>query len=357
MTSQQSNRKNEHVHLSEKFYSDKHSSLHDIRFVHHSLKGIATEDISLSQTVGDFDFKSPFYINAMTGGNDWTGKINKKLAQIARETGLAMAVGSMSVALREKEALASFQIVREVNPQGIIFANLGAHHPLENAKKVVALLKADAIQIHLNSPQEIIMPEGDRDFSQWLNNIDTLVNHLEVPVIVKEVGFGMTRETIKLLEEIGVKYIDISGTGGTNFAKIENFRRTNFKLNELESWGQSTAESLMEAQVKNNDTHIFASGGIRSPQDILKALALGADMVGLSSQFLHMVIQSEDLTECVKVVHQWKDEMIKTMTLLGAQTPKDLKNCDLLLSPDLVHYCQLRGLDWQNYAQKDNLFS
>lgn len=352
MTSQHSNRKNEHVHLSEKFYHDKKSSLQDIRFVHHSLAGIKTSDVSLDTQLGDFALKSPFFINAMTGGNEWTGKINERLATIARECNLPMAVGSMSVALKDTNAIQSFKIVRQTNPDGLLFANLGAHHSVENALRVVDILQADAIQIHLNSPQEIIMPEGDRDFTQWTENIKSLVDQLDIPVIVKEVGFGMSHETIHLLENLGVRYIDVSGTGGTNFAEIENYRRTDYKLDDLLSWGQSTAESLLEAQSANNETHIIASGGIRTPQDILKALAMGAHAVGLSSQFLHLSLHTKEIDECIQMVNQWKDELIKTMTILGAKRPADLKKCSLILPANLIHYAKARGLKWQIYGKK-----
>lgn len=348
--SQQSNRKNEHVHLSEKFYPEKKSSLAGIRFVHHSLPQISVEDVSLKTELNDFTLNTPFFINAMTGGNEWTGQINKKLAIIARETDLAMAVGSMSVALKQPEVAKSFEIVRETHPDGFLIANLGAGHGLENARKAVDIIDADAFQIHINSIQEIVMPEGDRDFSSWLENISEIVSGLNIPVIVKEVGFGMSHETIKMLEQIGVSYIDISGTGGTNFAQIENFRRENYKLDDLELFGQSTAESLLEAQKSKKKTQIIASGGIRTPQDILKSLALGANAVGISSQMMHLAL--EDTDRAIQTIDDWKNELIKTMTILGAKTPQNMKQVDILLPENLVHYAQLRGLEYTHYAHK-----
>lgn len=352
MTSQHSNRKNEHVHLSEKFYDDKRSSLAAIRFVHHSLKAISTAEVSLATQLGDFQLEVPFFINAITGGNEWTGKINRKLAELAKECQLAMAVGSMSIALKDPDLAQSFQVVRQTYPDGLLFANLGAHHSVDNAKRAIDLLDADAIQIHLNSPQEITMPEGDRHFSLWADNIYHLQNELDLPLIVKEVGFGMSKETIQSLEEMGVQYIDISGTGGTNFVEIENYRRKDYKLDELLPWGQSTAESLLEAESTKESTALIASGGIRAPQDILKALALGADAVGMSSQFLHLVIH-HDLEECINIVHHWKDELIKTMTILGAHHPSDLRHCDLILPAELVHYAKMRGLDYHHYGKRN----
>src|SRR5699024_780320 len=231
----QHNRKNEHVSLSQKFHGDERdSSFHDLQFVHHSLPMIDVEEVSLETKIGNLSLQAPFFINAMTGGSPWTKKVNEKLAIVARETNLAIATGSVSAGLKTPEVADSYRIVREVNPHGLVFANLGAGHGLENAKKAVDLLQADAFQIHVNAPQEVVMPEGDRTFRDWLSNIEEIVEGLDVPVIVKEVGFGMSRETIAQLRSVGVEHIDISGTGGTNFAQIENYRRREDKMDDIE---------------------------------------------------------------------------------------------------------------------------
>lgn len=346
----QTNRKNEHVSLSEKFYSDGQSSFKDIHFVHHSLPQMDVKDVDLATTVSGLSFDVPFFINAMSGGSPWTGKVNEKLATIARETGLAMATGSISAALKDPSQKDTFTIVRKTNPDGLIFANLGAGHGLENAKKVVDLVQADAMQIHLNAPQEIVMPEGDREFSNWLENIEKIVSGLDVPVIVKEVGFGMSRETAASLESVGVKTIDISGSGGTNFARIENFRRKEYKLDDLEDWGQTTVVSLLEAFETVNDAAIIASGGIRRPLEIVKALALGASLVGLSSQFMHMAL--EDVDQTIETVHSWKMELSRIMTLLGKKSIQELKHTDLIISGETAHWCHARKIEIQPYASR-----
>lgn len=342
------NRKNEHVSLSEKFYADGDSSFKDVSFVHHSFPQCDVKDVSLNVSLEGLQFTSPFFINAMSGGSAWTGKVNEKLAVIARETGLAMATGSVSAALKDPSQADTFRIVRQTNPNGLVFANLGAGHGLENAKRVVDLLDADALQIHLNAPQEIVMPEGDREFSNWIENVQSIVDGLEKPVIVKEVGFGMSRETVKLLESIGVTLIDISGKGGTNFAQIENYRRKDFKLDDFEAWGQSTVVSLLEAQESVNKASIIASGGIRRPMEIVKALALGASVSGLSSQIMHMAL--DDVDEAIATLLNWKEEIRRIMTLLGAASVEDLRKTDLIIGGQSAEWCEARDIDKRTYA-------
>ena len=347
---QHTNRKNEHVSLSENFYAEGDSSFKDIHFVHHSFPEIKVSDIDLTTTLGDLEFNLPFFINAMTGGSEWTGKLNQQLAIVARETGLAMATGSISAGLKYPEVADSYSIVRKENPKGLIFANLGAGHGVENAKKAIDLVEADALQIHVNAPQEVVMPEGDRDFSNWLTNIQNIAENIEVPLIVKEVGFGMSRQTIQLLEDIGVQYIDISGKGGTNFAQIENFRRREAKLDGMEDWGQTTTVSLLEAMEVKENSEIISSGGIRTAQDILKSLALGASLVGISSEFMHMILK--DVEKAIERVESWQLELERSMTLLGAKTVKDLNKTDLIISGETAHWCDLRNIDLRKYANR-----
>lgn len=346
----QTNRKNEHVSLSENFYSVGDSSFKDLHFVHHSFPGIDVADVDLVTKLGEMEFSVPFFINAMTGGSEWTGKLNQNLAILAREADLAIATGSISAALKNPEFAASYSIIRKENPKGLVFANLGAGHGAENAKKAIDLVQADALQIHLNAPQEVVMPEGDREFSNWVENIEDILLNIDVPLIVKEVGFGMSRETVRLLEDIGVKYIDISGKGGTNFAQIENFRRQNKKLDDLESWGQTTSVSLLEAMEVQEQSKIISSGGIRSAQDIVKSLALGASLVGISSEFMHLILK--DLDEAIERVAEWKLEIERTMTLLDSKTVQDLQHTDLIISGETAHWAALRGIDLKKYANR-----
>ncbi|MDN6625821.1 MAG: type 2 isopentenyl-diphosphate Delta-isomerase [Pisciglobus halotolerans] len=346
------NRKNEHVSLAQHFYEGERSSgFSDLRFVHHSFSETNTKDIDLSTSFAGFSMDFPFYMNAMTGGSKWTKQVNEKLAAVAKETGLAMATGSVSAALKNPSVSDSFTVVRETNPNGLLFANLGAGQTVENAKRAVDLIQADALQIHLNTPQEVVMPEGDRNFSSWLSNIEEISKQLTVPVIVKEVGFGMSRKTILQLQSIGIHTIDVSGKGGTNFAQIENYRRKDYKLDSLEDWGQSTVVSLLEAQDFVSDISILSSGGIQDPFDIVKSLALGAKAAGLSGFFLHSVLKN-GVDETIRTVENWKEQLITLYTLLGSRTTEELKQSDLVITGESREWCEARNIDYKSFAQR-----
>lgn len=337
-------RKNEHVEIAMAQGDATISDFDEIRFVHHSIPSVDVDDIDLTSQLKDFTLDQPLYINAMTGGSEWTKQINEKLAVIARETGIAMAVGSTHAALRNSKMASSFSIVRDTNPNGIIFSNVGADVPVDKAVESVKLLDAQALQVHVNAPQELVMPEGNRTFSTWMENLAHIVSRVDVPVIVKEVGFGMSKETIKSLNEIGVRYVDVSGRGGTNFVDIENERRTYKDMDYLGLWGQTTVESLLESASYQQDMDILASGGVRTPLDAVKCLALGASAVGMSRPFLNQV-ENYGITETLNYTEQFTDHMKKIMTMLDVKTIKDLKQTQMVFSPKLQSWIEQRGLD------------
>lgn len=337
-------RKNEHVEIAMAQKDATISDFDEIRFVHHSIPNIDVDDVDLTSNLKDFTLNQPLYINAMTGGSEWTKQINEKLAVIARETGIAMAVGSTHAALRNSKMASSFSVVRETNPEGIIFSNVGADVPVDKAVESVELLDAQALQVHVNAPQELVMPEGNRTFSTWMENLAQIVARVDVPVIVKEVGFGMSKETIKSLNEIGIKYVDVSGRGGTNFVDIENERRTYKDMDYLGLWGQTTVESLLESTAYQQDMDILASGGVRTPLDAVKCLALGASAVGMSRPFLNHV-ENYGITETLNYTEQFTEHMKKIMTMLDAKSIKDLQHAQMVFSPKLQSWIEQRGLD------------
>ncbi|MGX6977864.1 type 2 isopentenyl-diphosphate Delta-isomerase [Vagococcus elongatus] len=349
------NRKDEHVALAEQFYQSTVSGDFDsIRFIHHSFPETDFEDVKMNTSFAGLEFPFPFFINGMTGGSKKTQQINLDLATVARETGLAMASGSVSAGIKHPETSESYSIIRKTNPQGKIFANMGPEHPLENYLKAVDLLQADALQIHVNVPQELLMPEGERKFSHWLANIQQTVEKVGVPVIVKEVGFGMSRETIRQLVQAGVHTIDVSGRGGTNFIQIENSRRKKKDFSFAENWGQSTPIALLEANSQPEPLEILASGGIRTPFDIVKSLALGARAVGLSGQFLHLVV-NEGVEKTIEEVTRWKENIRTMMTLLGAAEIAELQQTDIILYEPLKTWCEARHINWRTYANRSNI--
>lgn len=343
MESQQAHRKDEHLSLATASYARAHAQHYfdQVRLIHDALPETAVDAVGLTvQLATGLKLEWPFYLEAMTGGSKQAAKVNRALARLARKHHLAMATGSLSVALKEPAARPSFTVVREENPDGIVIANLGADASLDKAQAAVDLLDADALELHLNAAQELVMPEGDRQF-YWLDNIARLVAGLDVPVIVKEVGFGMSRTTINRLQEAGVKLINVSGRGGTNFAMIENRRNHQLDMADLDDWGQTTPESLLEA--RNADATIIASGGITCPLDVIKAGVLGARAVGVAGYFLNLLIRS-GAPALNQVLTDWQTELPRLMTLVGAQRFSDLSRVNFVLTGPLYQYAQQRGL-------------
>lgn len=343
------NRKDEHLFLAQKLYEKKENDFDGVHFVHHSLPQINMDSVDISTHFLGRHFKLPFYINAMTGGSENAKKINQQLGILSKETGILVALGSLNEVLRHPEVKESYTIIRKENPNGRLLANLGANTSVEKAKKAIDLIQADGLQVHLNAPQELVMPEGDRDFYTWLKNIETLVNTLEVPIIVKEVGFGMSLETIHQLKAIGVKTIDVSGRGGTSFTEIENARREKHTLDFLNSWGQSTALSLLEAATSKLD--ILASGGVRNSLDIVKALSLGAKSVGIAGTFLNILI-NEGLEKTIEQIAIWEEELRLLYTLLGKSKTSALTTTDLVFNRSIIDWCESRGIPYKSYAKR-----
>lgn len=344
-------RKDEHVSLAKAFHKAKANSFDDVRIIHQSMPNSNYAETSIATTILGKEQSSPFFINAMTGGSEKTGYINQELAILARETGLMLATGSISAALRDPSVAETFTVARKENPNGIILANIGAGSSLENAKRGVDLLQADALQIHLNAPQELVMPEGDREFTNWLSLIEEIVAGLDVPVIVKEVGFGMSRQTIQQLLDVGVTTIDIAGSGGTSFTQIENARRRKREFSYLSDFGITTVQSLLEANEVPGFFDLIASGGIRNSYDIFKSLCFGAKTVGISASILNQLLVN-DLDETIELIKQWQQELVALYTLVGAKTTEDLKKVPLLLSGENKNWCEARGIDYTKYSQR-----
>ncbi|UEX90491.1 type 2 isopentenyl-diphosphate Delta-isomerase [Staphylococcus ratti] len=343
MENQREIRKNEHVKLALAQNTAPMSDFDRIHFVHHAIPNINKDEVSLLSTFSDFKLTKALYINAMTGGSNWTLEINQKLARIAKEVGVPMAVGSMHAALNNKEVMPSYKVVRQENPDGVIWANVSADASLEEAKCAVDMIKANALQIHVNAPQELVMPEGSRKFKHWQQVISEIVQGIDVPVIVKEVGFGMSYETIVDLIHCGVAYVDVSGKGGTNFASIENERRQHKDMSYMQDWGQSTAVSLLEARNLNTRIHILASGGIRHPLDAIKALRLGAEGVGMSRNVLQ-VVQEDGVDAAIDYLNAFHEQMQKIMTLLSVKDITSLRQSPIVIDEYLKSWIQQRQL-------------
>ncbi|MFI6171169.1 type 2 isopentenyl-diphosphate Delta-isomerase [Nocardia sp. NPDC051052] len=351
-------RKDDHVRLAvaqhrESITGQRPAPFDHVAFVHHAMRGTADHAVSLATEVGGTTWSVPLYINAMTGGSARTGAVNQGLAIAARETGVAIASGSMSAYLADSSVAATYRVLRAENPEGYVIANINANTTPEMAARAVELVRADALQVHVNAIQEIVMPEGDRDFSAWPGNIARLVETLDVPVIVKEVGFGISADTVTQLAGLGVRIVDVSGNGGTNFALIENARRPGADFGQLADWGLSTPACLVdgaEAALAQGVT-LLASGGVRTPLDVVRGLALGARAVGVSGHFLS-ILETAGVDALIATIDTWIIQIRQLMTLLGAETVRALADTDVLLTGELAETCRLRGIDPAIYARR-----
>ncbi len=358
-----SQRKDQHVDLADAQQRDRpaRNDFDDVRLVHHALAGIDRDRVRLDTSFAGVSWPAPLYVNGMTGGSARTGEINRSLAVAARETGIPIATGSMSVALRDPEMIGTFQVMRDENPEGFVMANLSADATVDDAARVVDLLRADALQIHLNSVQETVMPEGSRDFSAWPGNIAAIVERAGVPVIVKEVGFGLSRPTLERLAGLGVRIADVSGSGGTDFARIENSRRAESDYAFMAGWGQSAVCCLLDAADTSPPAcrddalaaipALVASGGVRTPLDVVRALALGAHAVGVSGVFLHAVLRG-GAEALIAQIRAWLEQIAQLHALVGASDPAQLARTDLLLRGDVREFCELRGIDAAAYSRR-----
>lgn len=347
------NRKDEHVSLAKAFHKDRPSDFDHVHLIHRSFPQVTVDDISITSEMASLPLKTPFFINAMTGGSEKTKQINEQLATLARETSLAMATGSVSIALKDPSVQDSFTIVRKTNPTGMILANVGAGSSLEQAQRAIDLLEANALQIHVNAPQELVMPEGDRDFRYWLEDIAKIASTLYIPVIVKEVGFGMTRETIQQLIDCGITSIDVSGQGGTSFTQIENARRKKREFGYLDSYGLSTVQSLLEANEVPYPYEFIASGGIRQAYDIFKALALGANAVGISGTILTHLL-TKGLDETILLVQQWQSELTTLYAMTGSKTTAQTRTVPLYFTGSVREWCDARRIAPDSYSFQTN---
>ncbi|SHJ90054.1 type 2 isopentenyl-diphosphate Delta-isomerase [Propionispora hippei] len=324
----------------------------DISLIHNCLPDLSWQQIDLSTTVCGLELVHPVFINAITGGAQDVMKTNAMLAELAQQSRIAMAVGSQFAALEDPAVLDSYRIVRQYNPNGILFANLGAHVTPEQAKQAVAMIEADALQIHINTAQEILMAEGDRDFRGYLHNVAAIVDAVGVPVIVKEVGCGIAREQARLLVEAGVRAIDVGGAGGTNFRAIEA-ARSQRKLEEELYWGIPTAISALEvASVLPDSADLIVSGGVRSGLDVVKAMTIGAAAVGIATPLIKKLYKGG-----VAAAVLWLDELLQSvrqyMLLCGAQSNRELRQTPLIISGYSREWLQARGIDTAAYAQRE----
>ncbi|RBW70402.1 type 2 isopentenyl-diphosphate Delta-isomerase [Bacillus taeanensis] len=344
-------RKHEHIEYALSTGQLDSHGFEDVKFIHQSVPNTSTQNIDLSTAIGELFLSSPIFINAMTGGGgERTKEINRHWAEIAKHCGLAMAVGSQMAALKDEKQKSTYEVVRKYNPNGLVFANLGSEATVEQAKQAVDMIEANALQIHLNVIQELVMPEGDRNFIGTLQRIENIVEQVSVPIIVKEVGFGMSKEAIEQLVNIGVSIVDIGGFGGTNFSTIENKRRSRM-LSYFNDWGIQTTSSIAEAAQTFPFVSVIGSGGVQNGYNAAKAIGLGASAVGISGYFLKVLNEEgpESVIEHVMNIH---NDLKMIMTALGKESIALLKKAPLMINGNTYHWLEQRGIKTQVYSNR-----
>lgn len=319
------NRKDDHIKYALKYQSP-YNSFDDIELIHSSLPKYNVNDIDLSTHFAGQSFEFPFYINAMTGGSEKGKAVNHKLAQVAQATGIVMATGSYSAALKNDED--DSYPTTDLYPDLKLATNIGLDKPLPAAESTVKAMNPIFLQVHVNVMQELLMPEGEREFHMWRSHLKEYVDNIQCPLILKEVGFGMDLQSIKDAYDIGITTIDISGRGGTSFAYIENQRGRDRSY--LNTWGQTTAQSLINAQSMMDKMDILASGGIRHPLDMVKCLVLGAKAVGLSRAVLELV-ERYPVDDVIAILNSWKEDLRMIMCALNCKKITDLRQVNYIL--------------------------
>ena len=306
-------RKKDHIRLA---LADKTTltSLDAYAIDYNSVPRFGLDTLDTSTTICNKKWQFPFFINAITAGGEECNKINQDFMEVSKACGIEFFPGSYSPALKDKNDEAAY-------PKGYSM-NLGLDKDPNLILDAIEKTKAQYIQLHTNPLQEIVMPEGDHNFESWLSTLTEVSKKSPIPVILKETGFGMNEETIKLAIDLNLAAVDVSGMGGTNFARIENGRRED-KSTYLENIGYTTAESLEFAAPYRDKIDIIASGGIRNPLDVVKCLALGAKAVGVSKTFLEILV-NDGKEALINEIEKWKKELKFLMILMNAKNIDEL---------------------------------
>lgn len=319
--------------------------LEHVRLVHNALPELDYDEIDLSTTFLGHRFSAPIIIDSMTGGTDEATIINGRLGELAEKFGFGMGLGSQRAGLKSEELAATYSVARRNAPNAFLIANIGGAQlakglSIDEARRIVKMIRANALVVHLNSLQELVQPEGEPKYRGVLSKISELAKAMDVPVMVKEVGAGISREVAVKLEMAGVSAINVAGAGGTSWAGVEKLRADSANdslkqhLGELFwDWGIPTAASLIEAK-RAVKLPLVASGGLRNGLEAAKCIALGASMVGMAYPFLKAAAKSkEDLESFARTVIA---ELQSTMFLVGAKNIPALASSRYILTGALA---------------------
>jgi isopentenyl-diphosphate Delta-isomerase len=312
------------------------TGLEHFRLVHCAAPEMALDDVNLVTPFCGHSLSAPILISAMTGGTLAAGQINKRLAMAAQRFGLAMGIGSQRTAIEDACLLPTYQ-VRDVAPDILLLANLGAvqlnyGYSVSECRQAVESVGADALVLHLNPLQEALQPHGNTNFHSLIERIGEICAVLKVPVIVKEVGWGISVSTAQALIRAGVAALDIAGAGGTSWSQVE-YHRCNTSADRsvaaaFRDWGIPTATALIDLRQNLPNTPLIASGGVTNGVKIALTLALGADIAGIALPLLAPAVSSQDeLDEQIQVVIR---QLRIALFCTGSRTPVDIRRDGVL---------------------------
>ena len=329
-------RKAEHLQLAEqREMQARQNYFHSYAFEHRALPEIDLAEVDASVSFLGKRLEAPLLISCMTGGTGKAESVNRNLARAAERAGIAVGVGSQRKALETPEQEHTFQVRDEV-PTMPLLGNLGAvqlndGYGLAECEAAVEMIDADALAFHLNPLQEAIQPEGDRDFSTLLPKMGEVAEQLSVPIIAKEIGCGISGAVARELGEHGIDIIDTAGQGGTSWARIEAQRADDVDLGDLfADWGLPTPLAIQQVSEVPGTT-VIGSGGVRSGVDVAKALALGADLVGMASPFLKAAVESEEAV--MNKIERTVRELRIAMFCVGARSISELQHTRIFEQP------------------------
>ncbi len=332
-------RKDDHIkiNLEQDVRSALTTGLEKIHFTHEALPEQNLDEVDTRLKIFGKELQAPILVSSMTGGTADAGVINFRLAEAAQVCGLAMGVGSQRAALEHPDQVQSFQ-VRKVAPDILLFANIGAvqlnyNYGLDECKRAVDMIAADALYLHLNPLQEAVQDGGDTNWKGLARRIEKVCRELSVPVIAKEVGWGISEKTAHILADCGVAAIDVAGAGGTSWSQVEMHRAPDEFLRNLAAsfvgWGIPTTDSIINVRKAAPGMPIFASGGLKDGLDIAKCLALGASLGGMAGHFLKIAaISTENVVTAMKLTQR---QLQVTMFATGVGDIDALKEVELRL--------------------------
>jgi isopentenyl-diphosphate Delta-isomerase len=334
-----SERKKDHIRLclsDESAFKTKTNGFERYDFIHYAITEIDHAKIDLTSDFLGKKINYPFMISCMTGGTEKAKDINLKLAVIAEELKIPLGMGSQRQALENDSFHSSYKVIREHTRSVPVLGNIGAAQlvqlDISRIQFLVDIVEADAMVIHVNPVQELVQNNGEPLFSGLLNKLEQLVRELNVPVIVKEVGAGISGIAAGRLLECGVEGIDVAGAGGTSWSGVEMLRNNNFDDNYLWDWGLPTSYCIKEVQrLKGKyDFTLIGSGGINNPVDMSKALALGADMAA-SARTILQELENNGAEAVINMIQNWFNALRKIMYLTGSENLNDFKNNKIML--------------------------